>query len=96
MEMKRLKMTFRWFGERNDSITLDQIRQIPGVSGVAGTLSDIPAGQVLPYDAIKAYKDNIEAHGIELEVIESVNVKAGQNSFRACPQYKNIVKRPFL
>ena len=72
--MKNLKMTFRWFDEHRDSVTLNQIRQIPGVTGVVGTLSDIPVGEVWPTDAIKAYKDNIEAHGLELEVIESVNV----------------------
>ena len=30
-----MKMTFRWYGEGNDSVTLDQIRQIPGVEGIA-------------------------------------------------------------
>jgi mannonate dehydratase len=69
-----MKMTFRWFDAHNDTITLNQIRQIPGVTGVVGTLSDIPAGELWPYDAIRAYKNNIEAHGLELEVIESVNV----------------------
>ena len=67
-------MTFRWFDERNDSVTLNQIRQIPGVTGVVGTLSDIPVGELWPSDAIRSYKDKIESHGLELEVIESVNV----------------------
>ncbi|KOF56026.1 mannonate dehydratase [Clostridium sp. DMHC 10] len=69
-----MKMTFRWFGENDDSVTLDQIRQIPGVTGVVGFLSDIPAGELWPLDTIMEYKKNIEAHGLELEVIESVNV----------------------
>jgi mannonate dehydratase len=69
-----MKMTFRWFDEKNDTVTLEQIRQIPGVTGVVGTLADIPAGDAWPYDAIRAYKSNIEAHGLELEVIESVNI----------------------
>jgi mannonate dehydratase len=67
-------MTFRWFGEEDDSVTLDQIRQIPGVKGVVGFLSDIPAGEVWPLNRILEYKKNIEDHGLELEVIESVNV----------------------
>ncbi|MDR1411829.1 MAG: mannonate dehydratase, partial [Spirochaetaceae bacterium] len=29
-----MKMTFRWFGSKDDSVTLHQIRQIPGVTGV--------------------------------------------------------------
>lgn len=69
-----MKMTFRWFDEKNDTVTLDQIRQIPGVTGVVGTLADIPAGEEWPEDAFRAYKENINAHGLELEVIESVNV----------------------
>lgn len=69
-----MKMTFRWFDEKNDTVTLDQIRQIPGVTGVVGTLTDIPAGEEWPEDAFRAYKENINAHGLELEVIESVNV----------------------
>lgn len=28
-----MKMTFRWFGEGDDSVTLDLIRQIPAVKG---------------------------------------------------------------
>jgi mannonate dehydratase len=69
-----MKMTFRWFGENDDSVTLDQIRQIPGVKGIVGFLSDIQAGEVWPLDRILDYKKNIEDHGLELEVIESVNV----------------------
>lgn len=69
-----MKMTFRWFGENDDSVTLDQIRQIPGVTGIVGFLSDIPAGEVWPLDRILDYKKNIENHGLELEVIESVNI----------------------
>jgi len=27
-------MVFRWFGEGNDTVSLDQIKQIPGVEGI--------------------------------------------------------------
>ena len=33
-----MKMTFRWYGSDSDSITLKQIRQIPGMSGLMGVL----------------------------------------------------------
>lgn len=33
-----MKMTLRWFGTGHDSVTLEQIRQIPGVTGVITTL----------------------------------------------------------
>jgi mannonate dehydratase len=69
-----MKMTFRWFGEKNDQIRLDQIRQIPGVSGVVTSLLDIPAGDVWPLDQIMSVKHQVEKYGLQCEVIESVNV----------------------
>ena len=29
-----MQMTFRWFGKEKDTVSLEQIRQIPGVTGV--------------------------------------------------------------
>lgn len=69
-----MKMTFRWYGSKFDKITLDQIRQIPGVTGVITTLYDIPAGEVWPAERIRALKDEVEKSGLALEGIESVNV----------------------
>jgi mannonate dehydratase len=69
-----MKMTFRWFGSKDDSISLEQIRQIPGVSGVVGMLPDIPAGEVWPKARIAALKKEVKDAGLELEVIESVNI----------------------
>ena len=31
-----MDMTLRWYGEGNDSVTLDQIRQIPGTRKLMG------------------------------------------------------------
>ena len=69
-----MKMTFRWYGSGFDPIPLRYIRQIPGVTGVVGTLMDIPAGEVWPLDKIMALKKEVSDAGLELEVIESVNV----------------------
>ena len=41
-----MKMTFRWFGSKSDSVSLEQIRQIPGMTGVMGFLDYKPAGDV--------------------------------------------------
>ena len=35
-----MEMTLRWYGTGYDSVTLEQIRQIPGVRGVITTLYD--------------------------------------------------------
>ena len=68
-----MRMTLRWYGSKLDNITLSQIRQIPGVTGVISALYDIPAGEVWPLDRILALKDEIEKRP-SLEGIESVNV----------------------
>lgn len=67
-------MTMRWFGSENDKVTLENIRQVPGVTGVVGALYDVPVGEVWPEEKIKALKEECAASGMELEVIESVNI----------------------
>lgn len=69
-----MRMTFRWFGSADDSVTLDQIRQIPGMDGIVAALYDIPVGEVWPLDRIMALKKEINDHGLKFEVVESVNV----------------------
>ena len=69
-----MKMTFRWYGSNSDTVTLKQIRQIPGMSGLMGFLDYKPAGEVWTEEEIKAYIDEVHAAGLECEVIESVNV----------------------
>ena len=69
-----MKMIFRWFGENDDSVTLKEIKQIPGMTGVVSSLQDIPVGEVWPQSKIKELKNKINQAGLELEVIESVNI----------------------
>lgn len=69
-----MKMTLRWFGTGHDSVTLEQIKQIPGVTGVITTLYATKPGEVWTREAIRALKDEVEAAGLKIEGIESVNV----------------------
>ncbi|MBO4915936.1 MAG: mannonate dehydratase [Oscillospiraceae bacterium] len=69
-----MKMTFRWYGEKSDSVTLSQIKQIPGMTGIMGFLDYKAAGEVWNEDEIAAYIAQVNAAGLECEVIESVNV----------------------
>ncbi|MDO3410128.1 mannonate dehydratase [Saccharibacillus sp. CPCC 101409] len=69
-----MKMTWRWYGEGNDNITLDQIRQIPGVSGIVWSLHHKTAGEVWEMDEIRAEADRIASKGFSTAVVESVNV----------------------
>ena len=68
-----MKLTFRWYGE-SDPVTLEHIRQIPGMKGIVSAIYDIPVGEVWPIEKIEDLKRTIEAHGLELSVIESVPV----------------------
>ena len=68
-----MEMTFRWYGE-SDPISLDYIRQIPGMKGIVSAIYDIPVGEVWPLEKIQALKSSIEEKGLELSVIESVPV----------------------
>ena len=67
-------MSLRWYGAKFDSVTLKQIRQIPGVEGVIGTLYDVPAGEAWTREAVRALKTEIEAADLKLLGIESVNI----------------------
>lgn len=69
-----MKMTFRWFGSKSDTVSLKQIKQIPGMSGIMGFLDYKPAGDVWEPGEIAAFIGEVKAAGLECEVIESVNV----------------------
>lgn len=69
-----MKMTFRWYGEGSDKITLKQIKQIPNCTGLMGVLDYKAAGEVWTEEEIKKYMEGVHAAGLECEVIESVNV----------------------
>lgn len=69
-----MKMILRWFPGGDDSVQLWQIRQIPGVTGVASCLPDIPVGNIWPLERLTQLRDEVNAAGLALEVIESVNV----------------------
>lgn len=69
-----MKMTLRWFGSNFDTVTLKQIRQIPGVTGVITTLYDTKPGEIWTREKIKSLKNEVEEAGLKIEGIESVNI----------------------
>ena len=69
-----MEMTMRWYGSKFDSVTLRQIRQIPGVTGVITTLYNTTPGEVWAPEAIRTLKDEVQAAGLHISGIESVNV----------------------
>jgi mannonate dehydratase len=72
--VQNMRMVFRWFGEGNDTVTLEQIRQIPGVEGIVWALHDIPAGEEWPLARIVEVREQAVQAGFHYEVVESVNV----------------------
>ena len=80
-----MHMGFRWYGEGNDTISLDDIRQIPGVETIVWSLHHKQAGEVWQPDEIEEAMATItglsardQAAGItktfNADVVESVNV----------------------
>ncbi len=69
-----MEMTLRWFGTGYDSVTLQQIRQIPGVTGVITTLYNTKPGEEWSREDIHKLKAEVEAAGLKISGIESVNV----------------------
>ena len=51
-----MKMTFRWYGSESDKITLKQIKQIPGCTGLMGVLDYKAAGEVWEEDDQEIYR----------------------------------------
>lgn len=69
-----MEMTLRWYGSKFDTVTLEQIRQIPGVTGVITTLYDTAPGEVWSRERIAALKRKLPPQDFILPVSESVNV----------------------
>lgn len=69
-----MEMTLRWYGTGFDTVTLKELRQIPGVTGVITTLYDTKPGEVWSRERIRALKQEVEAAGLRISGIESVNV----------------------
>ena len=69
-----MEMTLRWFGSKFDTVTLKQIRQIPGVTGVITTLYDTVPGEVWSRKRIRELKEEVEEAGLKIVGIESVNI----------------------
>ena len=69
-----MEMTLRWFGTGFDTVTLKQIRQIPGVTGVITTLYDTEPGELWSTESIRALKKEVKDAGLHISGIGSVNI----------------------
>lgn len=69
-----MNITFRWYGRGNDTVTLEQVKQIPGVQGIVWALHQKPVGEVWGKEEIQSEVDYIQSFGFHTAVVESVNV----------------------
>lgn len=69
-----MRMTFRWYGKKDDKITLQQIQQIPGMDGIVGALFDVPVGEVWPLEDLLSIKEDANKYNLDFKDIESINV----------------------
>ncbi len=69
-----MEMTLRWYGPGYDSVSLEQIRQVPGVKGVVTTLFGKQAGELWALEEILELKKTVEDAGLSISGIESVNI----------------------
>ena len=68
-----MKLSFRWYGE-DDKVTLENIRQIPGMQSIVTAVYDVPVGEVWSRESIAALKKQVEDAGLGFDVIESIPV----------------------
>lgn len=65
---------FRWYGNKGDSIPLKNIRQIPGIQGIVGTLLNKLPGEIWEISEIEELKQSVEKEDLQLLGIESVAI----------------------
>lgn len=92
-----MKMTFRWYGEK-EKVSLDYIRQVPCIEGIVSAIYDVPVGEVWSNEAILALKSKINGTGLTFEVVESVpiheDIKLGnENAAKYIENYKENIRR---
>ena len=71
-----MHLSFRWYGP-SDPVTLADIRQIPGVTGIVSALHDVPPGEAWTEEAVVAHRQLVEDGGLTLSCIESIPVPEG-------------------
>ncbi len=68
-----MKSSFRWYGD-SDPVTLESIRQIPGMRSIVSAVYDVKPGEVWPEESIKHIADRSRENGLVFDVVESIPV----------------------
>ncbi len=91
-----MKMSFRWYG-KNDPVTLQDIKAIPGMQGIVTAVYDVPVGEAWPLENVMELKKAVEEAGLEISVIESIpvheDIKQGKpNRDELIENYKESIR----
>lgn len=68
-----MEMTLRWFGA-DDPVRLQHIRQIPGVTGIVSSVSEIAVGRAWTEQSVNAVAEHINNAELRWSVVESIPV----------------------
>lgn len=68
-----MKSSFRWYG-KSDPVTLEYIRQIPGMRSIVSAVYDVKPGEIWPEESIKQIADKCKENGLIFDVVESIPV----------------------
>ena len=74
-----MKSSFRWYGD-SDPVTLDMIRQIPGMRSIVSAVYDVKPGEVWPEESIKHLVDECAAHGLPITANPSATAPSTASS----------------
>ena len=68
-----MKSSFRWYGE-SDPVTLENIRQIPGMRSIVSAVYDVPPGEVWPLEKLERMAALCKENGLVFDIVESIPV----------------------
>ena len=88
--MDEMKLILRWHGEK-DPISLRQYAQIPNLYGIVTSLYHLPLGQVWDRAEVLHLKEQIEAHGLRFEVVDSFRIH--EDIKRGLPSRDALIER---
>ncbi len=92
-----MKMSFRWYGQ-DDPVSLQHIRQIPGMRSIVSAVYDVKPGEIWEKDSLENIKEECEQNGLVFDVIESIpvseDIKLGrENAEKLTENYIENIRR---
>lgn len=68
-----MKLSFRWYGD-SDPVSLNYIRQIPGMHSIVSAVYDVRPGELWPEESLEKLRNQCRENGLAFDVVESIPV----------------------